>query len=284
MATRAKPPTTGTQELLAALAEPARPEIPAGSVAVVVAHPDDETIGIGAQLPRLPGVTVVLLTDGAPTSGTDAARHGFPSVAAYAATRRQELQAALSLTGVPLEALIAFDIPDQDATLHLADLSRRLADLFAERGIAVALTHAYEGGHPDHDAAAFAVAAAGRLLKARKRSLEVVEMPFYRAGPDGWAAQSFLPAEGVPETVVALAEPERELKRRMLAAHASQAEILGRMSVETERFRPAPPHDFTKGPMEDALLYESFGWGITGERWRNLAKAALAELKLDPAP
>jgi LmbE family N-acetylglucosaminyl deacetylase len=286
MAKRAKPAATEAEGFLAALADPARPPVPAEGVAVVVAHPDDETIGIGAQLPRLPGATIVLLTDGAPTSGTDAARLGFPSVAAYAATRRQEMQAALALAGIPLDALVAFDIPDQDASLDLAGLSRRLAELFRERGIGVVLTHAYEGGHPDHDAAAFAVRAATRLGAtrlgvAREPAAAVIEMPFYTAGPEGWTSQVFLPAEDAPETVIALNEAERDLKGRMMAAHVSQAEILGRMSLEAERFRPAPFHDFTKSPMNGPLLYESFGWGITGERWRNMAGAALASLKLD---
>jgi LmbE family N-acetylglucosaminyl deacetylase len=281
---RAKPAATEAEGFLAALADPARPPVPAEGVAVVVAHPDDETIGIGAQLPRLPGATIVLLTDGAPTSGTDAARLGFPSVAAYAATRRQEMQAALALAGVPLDALVAFDIPDQDASLDLAGLSRRLAELFGERGIGIVLTHAYEGGHPDHDAAAFAVRAASRLGAGRKPAAAVIEMPFYRAGPEGWTSQAFLPAQDAPETVIALHEAERDLKRRMMAAHVSQAEILARMSVEAERFRPAPLHDFTRSPADGPLLYESFGWGITGERWRTLAAAALAALKLDAGP
>ena len=51
---------------------------------------------------------------------------------------------------------------------------------------AVVLTHAYEGGHPDHDAVAFAVHRA-----ARRTSAAVVEMPFYHAGPDGVARQVF---------------------------------------------------------------------------------------------
>jgi N-acetylglucosamine malate deacetylase 2 len=279
----AKSAAADPQDFLAELADPARPPVPAESVAVVVAHPDDETIGIGAQLPRLSGATIVLLTDGAPTSGTDAARLGFPSVAAYAATRRQEMQAALALAGVPLDALVAFDIPDQDASLDLPDLSRRLAELFRERGIGIVLTHAYEGGHPDHDAAAFAVRAASRLGARRELAVAVIEMPFYHAGPEGWASQLFLPADDAPETVIPLNQAERDLKQRMMAAHVSQAEILGRMSLEAERFRPAPPYDFTKSPADGPLLYESFGWGITGERWRNLARAALAKLKLHEA-
>jgi LmbE family N-acetylglucosaminyl deacetylase len=48
-------------------------------------------------------------------------------------------------------------IPDQAASLGLAGLARRLAVQLAASGAEVVVTHAYEGGHPDHDATAFAV-------------------------------------------------------------------------------------------------------------------------------
>ncbi len=70
----------------------------------------------------------------------------------------------------------------------MAEVARRLAPLVA-RADAV-LTHAYEGGHPDHDAVAFAAHAA-----ARRAGRPVFEMPFYHAAPEGWARQVFLPVQ-----------------------------------------------------------------------------------------
>jgi LmbE family N-acetylglucosaminyl deacetylase len=270
--------------LLKRLADDRRPEMAAETVAVVVAHSDDETIGIGAQLPRLRGVTIVHVTDGAPRSMTDALAHGFATAEQYAAARRRELEAAMRLAGVPPDALVALGVPDQDASARLAEVARRLADLIAGRGFDVVVTHAYEGGHPDHDACAFAVHAAAALVAREGRPPGIVEMPLYSAGPDGRTAQRFLPLPGAPEVTIPLSEEERRLKRRMYDAHETQRAVLEMFSWDTERFRAAPPYDFTALPNGGRLLYEQHDWGMTGARWSALVRAALAELDLEPGP
>jgi LmbE family N-acetylglucosaminyl deacetylase len=263
--------------LLAALAGGLR--IEARSIAVVVAHPDDETIGLGAQLRRLDGVTIVHVTDGAPRNGEDASRHGFSGYEDYAAARRRELEAAVALAGVAPDALIAFERPDQEAALDLTGIARRLAALFTERGIEVVLTHAYEGGHPDHDAVAFATHAAARLATGPS----IVEMPFYRAGPDGWIIQTFVADPLAPEIALWLDDHARGLKLHMMEAHVSQAVTLAGFAPRVERFRRARPHDFAVLPNGGDLLYERNGWGMTGARWRDLVRAAKAELGLTAA-
>ena len=249
-------------------------------VAVVVAHPDDETIGAGASLPLFRRLLLVHATDGAPRNLVDARAAGFATADDYAAARGRELDAALAAGGVRAERA-ALGAADQGAAFRMAELSRALAALFERHGTRAVLTHPYEGGHPDHDSVAFCVRAAVSAAGARRRrsAPEVAEMAFYHAAPEGWAVGRFLP-DGPAPTVVALAEEERARKRAMLDAFATQAATLARFPVGEEVFRLAPDYDFAAPPHAGTLLYERFAWGMDGARWRRLALEAAGELGL----
>lgn len=245
----------------------------------MVAHPDDEVLGCGVLLSRHPSARVVHVTDGSPATGADAARLGFASPAAYARARRGELEAALALAGIGPDRLPSLGVPDQGASLHLAAIARRLAPLV--EGADVVLTHAYEGGHPDHDATAWAVHAAVRPRGGAGPAL--VEMPFYRAGPEGWLRQDFSPEPGAGPTVTLVpTDAERDLKARMLAAHASQAGILADFPPGPERFRLAPPHRFDAPPNGGSVLYDRHPWGTTSASWAERVRAARDALAAVP--
>ena len=88
-------------------------------VMIVVAHPDDETIGMDAQLCRFRDALLVPVTDGAPPDGRDAHAHGFATIAEYAAARRAELAAALEVGQARCLRTEFIGITDQEACFDL---------------------------------------------------------------------------------------------------------------------------------------------------------------------
>jgi len=239
-------------------------------VAIVVAHADDETLFAGPLLGRADDALLVHVTDSAPRDMTDARRLGFATRADYAAARAAEVDAALVALGARPRRN-AHGVPDQDAVLRIAAIADRLVDELA--GVAMVATHAYEGGHPDHDAVACAVRlAVGRL----DPTPALVEFPSYHLRGDARIWAEFWPDAAHPEHIRPLDAADAARIEAALAAHASQAGVFEGWRPSVERWRAAPDHDFTAPPPPVACLYDRFGWAITSDRWRRHAAAAIA--------
>jgi len=171
----------------------------------VLAHPDDESLGVGGTLAKYAaeGVDVFLLTA---TRGERGGYCGYrpgdsrhPGSAALANIREAELRAAASALGVHDLALLDYG----DSQLAAADPQRAIADIVAHLRRArpdVVITFGPDGayGHPDHIAIsqyttaaivaaadrAYADEAAGRALAAH-----AVRKLYYIAWPEAtWAA------------------------------------------------------------------------------------------------
>ena len=245
-------------------------------IALVVAHPDDETLWLGSRLAALARLTIVHLTDGSPRRLDDAHRAGFDDRTAYAAARRRELDAAFAALGADGATRLAYDHPDQEAILAIDAIVDRLAvDL---DGIDAVITHPYEHGHPDHDSAALAVALACRRLAARdRRAPERLEFASYHLRQGEPAFGVFWPEPACPERRIVPEGDALARKRAAMACHATQRDVLARVPLAPERLRAAPEYDFSAAAPPRSALYDRYGWDMTTTRWRALAARAWVE-------
>ena len=251
---------------------------------MLAAHPDDEVVGAGVALASSQRCWVIHLTTGAPAD-----RSLWPEAFAgksreeYARARAAEAGQALALANVEPDQIASLGAVDQESHLHLAPVARRFAELVAQHAPPRIVTHPYEGGHPDHDAAAFVARAAMALLeRAGAPTPSLWEMTSYHARAGEFEACEFLGDLSQVETLE-LSEAQRALKRRLFDAYGSQREMLERFPLRVEKFRRAPRYAFGAAPHAGELFYEQMGWA-KGPEWRAHASAALEELGFAEMP
>jgi LmbE family N-acetylglucosaminyl deacetylase len=241
-------------------------------IAVVGAHPDDETLGIGSRFAVLRKLRLIQVTDGAPRDEVDAKRHGFTNWQVYEAARETEVVCALETLGAAGAERRRYLVPDKGALDNLEEIVRRLvADL---SGMAAVITHPFEHGHPDHDSTALAVSLACRQLGA-KAPLRL-EFASYHLHEGQRVFARFRPGSGLAETEIVLTPAELARKQQAIACFKSQAEILKQFPLVSERLRPAPDYDFSAVP--GPALYELLPAMTTAAAWRAQAGEILKRM------
>lgn len=244
---------------------------------LVAAHPDDETIGAGVLLRRRSNFRVVHVTEGSPLNPADAVAAGCSNREAYAAARRRETVEAMAMAGIPADAITNLQFTDQRIAFHLEDLARLVLNIIDEIRPEIVLTHAYEGGHPDHDSVAFACHMAHRTCSP-ERAFRLCEFTGYHLGNGGMEISRFLGGDDEGQYTYRLKSEEQEFKVRMIEKFATQARTLQPfLPPEVEKFRVAPQYDFTRPPHAGKLWYENFNWGVDGVMWREMASQTLSD-------
>ena len=279
---------SGPQEILTRATAREGDVAPMPRALLVFAHPGDETVALGARLRRFRQAHLILATDGAPRDQADSRTHGFPSWIQYRDARARELDHMLTIAGVSNMAHESLGIPDQQASFQLPQLTRQIAEHIRSFRPEIVFTHPYEGGHPDHDACAFAVRYACALAASPSGiQMLIAEAACYHAGPDGIKAEVFLappeppphaPPNG-PQIIRKLSPGEQKRKRQRMDCFFTQRAALARFPCAVERFRLAPRYDFTRPPHPGPTYYDHFPWGITSGRFCRLAAEATRELR-----
>jgi LmbE family N-acetylglucosaminyl deacetylase len=264
-------PASAARDIISHLGARSAVETP---VALVVAHPDDETIGLGPLLKLLRCAHAIHLTDGARRDLRGFHAAGFHSSEEYAQARAVELARVLDLAHVPPERRHSFPIGDQEAFRHMPCIAAALGAFFQTQAIEAVFTHPYEGGHLDHDACACAVALACQRMERRGlKPPAVIEMAFYHESEHGLVTQRFC-EESEEEAAIAFDQAEALVRDQMLAAHASQTAILGLFREPLARLRPAPRYDFRRPPNRGHIFYHRFIEDVTPADWLEAVQAA----------
>jgi LmbE family N-acetylglucosaminyl deacetylase len=221
---------------------------------VLVAHQDDEAIGCAILLQRAEWPAVIFATDGAPSDPYFWKTYG--SQTRLAEVRREEATRAMAVVGISDFRILS--IRDQELYRNLQSATEQVAEIARAANSTCLVTHAYEGGHPDHDSCSFIAAAVGRRV-----AVPIWEMPLYHRAGGSVSRQTFVTGEA--ELILTPTDAEYARKKEMAAQYASQGDVIRAFPEREERFRRQPVYDYAHPPHAGQLNYEAWQWSVTGE-------------------
>ncbi|MFE5835655.1 PIG-L family deacetylase [Arthrobacter sp. NPDC056493] len=261
---------------------------------VLVAHPDDESLGAGGLLARLAssGAHVEVLLCSAGEASHPGSSTTTPEQ--LAAVRLEEFAAAMAAFGLA-ERWQFLNLPDSGLAQHRAIIAERLADVIGNRDVVIVAPYRADG-HIDHDTLGSVAAEA-----AAAGSHGLLEYPIWywlwaTPGDIAWRNWVRLP----------LSFGEQRTKRAALHAHASQLQPLsdrpGDEALLSEQFlahfsRPfevfawQPPVTGRRSARDAEAVFDDLHRGAEDpwryqdtwyeQRKRSLTLAALPEQKYD---
>jgi LmbE family N-acetylglucosaminyl deacetylase len=221
----------------------------AGRHVLVVAHPDDEVISCSGALCCLADVTIVQLTEDTPA--------------------REAERAAAQVAGGWKVPVIFGGMHFRMAHLEAARLRSLVAEVIA--GADVIWTHPYEGGHLDHDTAAWIVqSVAGSILR--------LEFASYHMGAGkAHVFGDFWPDVEHQAAAVRLSGERLDRKLAAIEAYASQAGILRKFrQPDREAYRVAPYYDFSRPAPPPRARWDVKGYQPSTIDWRRMIAQAEA--------
>jgi LmbE family N-acetylglucosaminyl deacetylase len=135
------------------------------TLVIVGAHPDDETLGLGATAAQLAARGVDVQVVSASDGGAAHPEASCLEKQRLARERREELRVAAHVLG--LAPPITWGLPDGRLGEHENDLADRLADVLGEAPAGTCCAAPWRGdGHPDHEAVGRAAAAVAARVGA----------------------------------------------------------------------------------------------------------------------
>jgi LmbE family N-acetylglucosaminyl deacetylase len=232
----------------------------------IFAHPDDESLGASALISRnSKNSSIIFATDGMPPPKTDAEYYPPyttypPFGSAYSQYRISEATQALSKLGIDKQQISFLQMPDSRIIDSLDIFTQKIFDIIDSTNIKLLYTHAYEGGHIDHDLVCFAVWNA--VQKTQNNIKEIIEIPIYNFEHEEYNHNLPLDTQKEQAEAIWLTTEELKNKQKAISNYPSQTVDTQYFDIKNPEFHikhktPVSLNRFQEPPHKGALQYEN---------------------------